>query len=147
MRWVGVATVAAAALVALYLALGGASYAPAKSADPCETRDWRDPGGIQEVAEQIVLSGLDGTACELGATREEVVLAFGSRAKLDAFAREHGLTTDELGQLVRAGLDRAIDDAEEADALNPTVASLIRGLVDRIPLEQVIDLLEALPGL
>jgi hypothetical protein len=147
MRFVGLATVAAAALVALYLALGGASYAPAKSADPCATRDWREPDGIQEVAEQIVLSALDGAACDLGVTREEVVLAFGSRAKLDAFAREHGVTTDELEQSVRSGLDRAIDDAEEADALNPTVASLIRGVVDRIPIEQVIDFLDQLPGL
>ena len=147
MRFIGLATLAAAALVALYLALGGASYAPAKSADPCATRDWREPDGFQEVAEQIVLSALDGVACELGATREEVVLAFGSRAKLDAFAREHDVTTEELEQLVRAGLERAIDDAEEADALNPTVASLIRGVVERVPIEQVIDFLDQLPGL
>jgi hypothetical protein len=147
MRFVGLAILAAAALVALYLALGGASYAPAKSADPCATRDWREPGGIQEVAEQIVLSGLDGAACELGVPREEVVLAFGSRAKLDAFAREHDLSADEFEQLVKNGLDRAIDDAEEADALNPTVASLIRGVVDRIPIEQVIDFVDQLPGL
>ena len=94
-----------------------------------------------------MLSALDGAACELGATREEVVLAFGSRAKLDAFAREHDVTTEELEQLVRAGLERAIDDAEEADALNPTVASLIRGVVERVPIEQVIDFLDQLPGL
>jgi hypothetical protein len=147
MRFVGLATLAAAALVALYLALGGTSYAPAKSADPCASRDWREPDGLQEVGEQIVLSALDGAACELGATREEVVLAFGSRAKLDSFAREHDITTDELEQLFRAGLERAIDDAEEADALNPTVASLIRGVVERAPIEQVVDLLDQLPGL
>jgi hypothetical protein len=56
MRAVAAAAAVSLALVAAYLALGGASYAPAKVADPCASRDWRDPGGLSEVAEQIVLS-------------------------------------------------------------------------------------------
>ena len=75
MRSIAWATVAAVALVVAYLALGGASYAPAKVADPCATRDWREPQGVEEVAEQIALSGLDGAACELDVSREEMVLA------------------------------------------------------------------------
>jgi hypothetical protein len=147
LRAIALAVVASAALVGTYLALGGASYAPAKVADPCAARDWRDPGGFQEVVEQIVLSSLDGAACELGVSREEVVLAFESRRTRERFAREHGIDDSELERLVRAGLVRAVDDAEQADALNGTTADLLRGVVSRIPVEDLLNLPGVLPGL
>jgi hypothetical protein len=146
MRAIGLATVTAVALVLAYLALGGASYAPAKTADPCAARDWREPRGLQAVAEQIVLSGLDGAACELGVSREDVVLAFGSRASLNRFERENDVTPAELERLVRKGIDRAVDDAVEAGALDPTVARVIRDIAGRIPISRVIDLLDTLLG-
>ena len=147
MRAIASAAAVAAALVVAYLALGGASYAPAKVADPCASRDWREPEGFEEVAEQIVLSGLDGAACELGVSREEVVLAFASRESLDRFAREHEISDEELERLVRAGLDRAIEDAERADALDPALASLLRAVSERIPVDRLLDLLDELPRL
>jgi hypothetical protein len=147
MRAIALATAAAAALVITYLALGGASYAPAKVADPCAPRDWREPEGVQEVGQLIVLSGLDGAACELGVSREDVVLAFENRDTLERFTREHGLTDEEFEELVRSNLLRGIDEAEEIDALNPTIADLLRGIVRRIPVSDVLDLLDQLPGL
>jgi hypothetical protein len=147
MRMIRFAVAASAALVAAYLALGGASYAPAKVADPCAQRDWRDPSGFQEVAEQIILSSVDGAACELGVSREEVVLAFANRDSLQRFAREQGVGTDELEVLARSGLARAIADAERAGALDPSRADQIRGLVRRIPIAELLDLIELLPGL
>jgi hypothetical protein len=147
MRALALATAAAAALVILYLALGGASYAPAKVADPCAARDWRDPQGFEEVAEQIVLSALDGAACELHVSREEMVLALANQDSRERFAREHGISNERLEQLVRLGLLRAIDDAEQADAIGSTVAGLLRSVVMRIPVEELLDLLEQLPRL
>jgi hypothetical protein len=146
MRALLVAALASTALVVTYLALGGTSYEPAEVADPCAARDWREPDGFQEVAEQIVLSAVDGAACELGTSREEVVLAFGSRDSLEQFARDHDLSDEELERLVRSGIERAIDDAVDADALNPTFASLLRGVTERIPLEQLLDLLDRIVG-
>jgi hypothetical protein len=147
MRAIGWSVAAALALVVAYLALGGASYAPAKVADPCATRDWRDPRGLSEVGEQIVLSGLDGAACELGVSREEMVLALANKDSRERFAREHGISDERLEQLVRDGLLRAIDDAVEADALNPTIADILRGLVRTIPVDELVDLLDQIPGL
>jgi hypothetical protein len=147
MRAMAYSTAAVLVLVGLYLALGGASYAPAKVADPCTPRDWRDPHGFQEVAQQIVLSALDGAACDLHVSREEMVLAFASRDSRERFAREHGLSNARLEQLVRRGLMRSIDDAEQADALNSTVAGLLRGVVARVPIDQLLDLLDQLPRL
>jgi hypothetical protein len=146
MRAIFLAAAVSVALVGSYLALGGASYAPAKVADPCAAREWRDPGGFQEVAEQIVLSALDGAACELGVSREEVVLAFESRESLERFAREQGIGNDELEELIRSGLIRAVDDAEEAEALGSRTADLLRGAARRIPASELLDLLDFLSG-
>jgi hypothetical protein len=147
MRAIAWAAAASLALVIVYLALGGASYAPARVADPCAHRDWRDPKGVQEVAEQIVLSGLDGAACKLGVSREEMVLAFGSRDALESFAQKHHVSTQKVDELVRTGLMRSIDDAEQAGALNPTVGDLLRGFVRRFPVTALVELLQQLPGL
>jgi hypothetical protein len=147
MRPVAVAAVAAGALIAVYVALGGASYAPAKVADPCAPRDWRDPGGFEQVAEQIVLSALDDAACELGVSREETVLAFASRDSLRRFAREQGISNGELEELVRAALVRAIDDAEQADAIGSTTAGVLRAIARRLPVDELLDLLDRLPGI
>ena len=75
------------------------------------------------------------------------MLAFESGATLEAFGREHDVSEEDLEQLVRAGLDRAITDAEEADALSPRIAGLIRTVVDNIPPGLLIDLLDRAPGL
>ena len=89
MRVIALATAAAVTLVVVYLAFGGASYSPAKVADPCVPRAWRNPHGIGEVAEQVVLSAIDGAACKLGVSREAIVLAFANRASLQRFSRQH----------------------------------------------------------
>ena len=142
MRAVALSTLAGAVLVAAYLALGGASYAPAKVADPCAPRDWTEPQGLEAVGNQIVLSALDGAACELGVSREDVVLAFESRSSLRRFADQHDVSTGEVERLVKAGLGRALDDAVAADALSPRLARTIRAVFSRLPIETVIRLLD-----
>ena len=61
------------------------------------------PSGIQEVAEQIVLTALDGVACELGVTREEIVLALASG---ESARSSHG-TTGSRRSGSRSWLERA----------------------------------------
>jgi hypothetical protein len=146
MRAIAGAVAVSAALVAAYLALGGASYAPAKVADPCAAREWRDPEGVAEAAEQIVLSALDGAACELGVSREEMVLAFENRDSLERFAREQGIGEDEVEEVARSGLLRAVADAESAGALDRRTADQLRSLARRVPIDEVLDLFEFLSG-
>jgi hypothetical protein len=147
MRALAIAAAVSASLVGVYLALGGASYEPAKAANPCVPRDWRNPGGFQEVAEQIVLSALDGTACKLHVSREDLVLALANSGSLDRFAREHGITNREAEELVRSGLLRAVDDAQRAGAVGDTTAGLLRVLARNVPVDELLDLLQRLPGL
>ena len=92
-----------AAVVVPYLALGGASFEPTPVADPCASREWRDPGDVQEALEQIALSALDGAACELGVSREELVLAVRNEEALDAFADEQGISREDAELAVGCG--------------------------------------------
>ena len=133
-----------AAVVLPYLALGGASFEPTPVADPCQVRDWRDPGDVDEVLEQIALSALDGAACVLGVSREDLVLAVRSEESLDAFAEEHGISRDDAEQAVRDGLLRAVADAEGAGAIGGIVAALARRTVESVPPWLVIETLESL---
>ena len=144
-RWVITAAAALGlALPGAYIALGGGSYDSSPVADPCQTRAWRNPSGVQRVAEQIVLSTLDGVACEVGSTREELVMALPSAESRAAFGRSHGLDTDGLDRVTRRGLDRAISDAEHAGALAGWQAVLLRQAAQRIPLDTLLDAVNVL---
>ena len=133
-----------AAVIVPYLALGGAAYEPTPAADPCATRDWRDPGGVSEALEQIALSALDGAACELGVSREDLVLAVRSEEALDRFADQQGISRADAEQAVQDGMLRAVDDAEEAGAIGETVASFARRIVETVPPWLVLETLESL---
>jgi hypothetical protein len=138
---------AVAAVLVPYLALGGGSYEPTPVADPCAAREWRDPGGLEAVLEQIALSALDGAACELGVAREDLVLALRDDESLDAFAEEHGVSRADAERAVEDGLDRAIEDAEEAGGLSGFVAEVVARAVEAVPPLELLEALEELGGL
>lgn len=129
-----------AALVLAYLAAGGSSYVPAKVRNPCKHRPWRSPQGIQQIAEQLSLSALDGAACELGVTRERLAQALASPRSLERFTRRYRIGDARLAKAIRAGLLRAVDDAEEANALSPFIGEPLREALRRLPLKQAIEL-------
>ena len=139
---VGIAAVASLVLVGVYLAAGGASYAPAKTQDPCKHRQWRNPQGLEQIAEQFTLSALDGAACQLGVSREELAQALASDEAREKFTQRYEISEAELAKAIRAGLLRAVNDAEKAGALSPLVAGPIRETVRSIPLDQAIELLQ-----
>ncbi|HSS34002.1 MAG TPA: hypothetical protein VLL27_12050 [Solirubrobacterales bacterium] len=136
------AIVASLALVGVYLAAGGASYAPEKSQNPCKHRPWTDPEGLQEIAQQFSLSALDGAACELGVSREALAQALTTEEARKRFAKRYGIGDAKLAEAIRAGLVRAVDDAEDAGALSSLIAGPLRGFVEEIPLDQAIELIK-----
>jgi hypothetical protein len=129
-------------LVVAYLAAGGGDYEPSPVADPCAAREWRDPEGIEESAEQFALSALDGAACELGVSRETLAVALASAESRAEFASEYGIDETELEAAVRAGIRRGIDDAEAAGALSPAVAAGLRAGADRVPVDEALAVIE-----
>lgn len=138
------ALAAVAAVVVPYAALGGASYAPTPVAEPCASREWRAPGDLTAALEQVVLSALDGAACTLDVSREELVLALRSDESLNAFADERGLSRADAEEAVRDGLARAIDDAEAAGVLPGFTASIVRRLTGNLPPQLLLELVERL---
>jgi hypothetical protein len=135
------ALVVSVVLVGVYLAAGGSSYEPAKSQDPCKHRPWRNPEGLQQIAEQFTLSALDGAACKLGVSREDLARALASSSARERFADRYRLSEAEIARAVRAGLLRAVDDAQWAGALSPALAGPLRETLKSIPLEEAIELI------
>jgi hypothetical protein len=135
-----------AAVLVPYLALGGGRYEPTPVADPCETRERPDADGLAETLERIALAAVDGVACELGVSREDLVLALRSEDTLSEFSEEQGLDRDELEQAITDGLVRAVDDAEEAGSLPGFVAPLVRRAAESVPPWLILETLESLGG-
>jgi hypothetical protein len=134
------AIVAALVLVGAYQAAGGSSYAPEKTQDPCKPRPWRNPQGLEEIAQQFSLSALDGAACQLGVSREALARALATPEARERFSEKYGIDDARLAQAIRAGLVRAVDDSEKAGALSPLLAGPLRSMVEKIPLDQAIEL-------
>ncbi len=133
--------VASLVLVGAYLAAGGSSYEPKQVQNPCEPREWRDPQGLQEIAQQFTLSALNGAACQLGVSRETLARALATPEARERFTERYGIDDEKLAKAIRAGLLRAVDDAEEAGALSPILAVPLRETVKRIPLDEAIELI------
>jgi hypothetical protein len=139
---VGAAIVSVLVLVGAYLAAGGSSYTPQKSQDPCEQRPWTNPESLSEIANQFSISALDGAACQLGVTRETLARALATPEARERFSERYGIDDAKLARAVRAGLLRAIEDAEEAGALSPFFAGPLRATVEEIPLDRAIELID-----
>jgi hypothetical protein len=137
------ALVLSLALVGVYLAAGGASYEPVQVQNPCEPRpESETSGGLEGLAEEFTLSALDGAACRLGVSRERLARALASKAARERFTRRFHINDEKLTKAIRAGLVRAVDDAEERGKIPSIVAGPMRGVVEHVPLEQGIELVQ-----
>ena len=136
-----VAVALGAALVGAYVALGGTSYEPTPVADPCEPRPERPTDGSGERVELVLLAAADETACALGVSREDLVLALRSVDDLDALAREEGRSRDELEEALRNGLERAVDEAEADGLIGDRTAGTLGFAAARLPLGLLLSAL------
>jgi hypothetical protein len=136
-----VAALLGAGLVGAYAALGGTSYEPSPVADPCIPRPHRQAEGTEERVELVLLAAADETACTLGVTREELVLALRSVDELEELARNEGRSRDELEEALRRGLVRAVDEAEDEGLIGDTSAGALRFAAERLPLSILLSVL------
>ncbi|MDQ2622724.1 MAG: hypothetical protein M3Y45_06765 [Actinomycetota bacterium] len=146
-RGLGVKVLIGSILAALilcggYVALGGLDYKPSGGTDPCDPRPWGDPQGIEETAERFTLSAIDGAACELGVSREELTRALAGESSRKEFARQHDLSDAQIEDALRSGLLRAVDDAENAGAIQSLVATGLRFTIRTLPMSAMISLIE-----
>jgi len=140
---IGAALVLSLALVGIYAAAGGASYEPVQVRNPCDPRPPTETsGGLEGLAERFTLSALDGAACRLGVSRERLARALATKENRERFAERFHIDDEKLTKAIRAGLLRAVDDAEEDGELSPILAGPARTLVEHVPLEQGIELVQ-----
>ena len=138
----------AVALVALvivpYVALGGGSFESTPVADPCGPRSYPEADGLGETIERIALTAVDGVACKLGVSREDLVLALRSEDAFDAFARKNGIERSEAEDAIHDGLVEAVDKAERDGTLPGLVAPLVRKAAENVPPWLLLETLERL---
>ena len=131
--WVLVALLlSGAALVGVELGKGALDEPAPKIANPCQPREGRT-GGIDATIQRIVLDGLDGAACRLHTSREELVLSLGGGVGVTRRWDEH---TIEVA--LRAGLLRSVDEAVQRGDVPSFLAPALRQLVESAPLDQLV---------
>jgi hypothetical protein len=121
--------VAAVALVAAELVVH-ATQSTVTVANPCQPRAPFPGSGVDATVQRVVLDGLDGAACRLRTTREELVLSLRGSSRWNK-------RTIEVA--VRAGLLRAVDEAGTRGDIPALFLPVVRGLVERLPLDKLIE--------
>jgi hypothetical protein len=131
--WILVALLlSGAALVGVELGKGALDEPAPKIANPCQPREGRT-GGIDATIQRIVLDGLDGAACRLHTSREELVLSLGGGVGVTRRWDQH---TIEVA--LRAGLLRSVDEAVQRGDVPSFLAPALRQLVESAPLDQLV---------
>ncbi len=134
MKVVAALFAAAAVLIAVELGMGARSFGETRSVNPCTAESPDLGGGLDAALQRIVLDGLNGAACELHTTREELVLSLrpsgGHRPRWDS---------ETIQRAVRAGLVRAIDKAEGRGDVPGFLAPVLRETARDAPLAFLIN--------
>jgi hypothetical protein len=133
-----------ACVVVPYVALGGGSFEPTPVADPCQPRALAEAEGLGETIERMALQAVDGVACRLGVSREELVLALRSEDAFDSFTRNHGIERSEAEDAIHDGLLSAVDEAEQDGTLPGFVAPFVRKAAEELSPWLILEALERL---
>jgi hypothetical protein len=140
MAWLLTAAAIALGLVGVFALAGGTDYKPEASPDPCAPYHWpQGVSGATAITEQVGLSALGGAACNLGVSREELTLAFADEGRLNAFEKKYGFSKDRVNEAARAGLNRAVDEGEQAGAFNSVEAFLLHAAIGLAPIDKLIS--------
>jgi hypothetical protein len=123
----------AAILVVVELAKGATGPVSPAIARPCEPRPPFTGGGLTGVVQRVVLEGLDGAACKLGTTREELVLALSPSTTSRRWDRK----TIEVA--IRAGLNEAIDAERRQGNIPAFLVPTLHRLVEETPFDKLIQ--------
>jgi hypothetical protein len=130
---------AGATLIAVELALGARDYGRVELTPACSASTPRLEGaGLDRTIQRIILGALSRAACELGTTREELVLSLSPRT-----GGRYGSWSDaQLEEALRVGLVRAVDDARARDEIGSVEARVLRELAQRAPVQLILEAAE-----
>ena len=114
------------------MGLGGGGQEPSRTPDPCAARAPSAGGDPVATLERLALNALAGSACELGVSRERLLLSLAGQGRLD-------VEDERRTEAFRTGLRRAIDEEERAGRLDPAQAFLLRQGVEALPIDAVLE--------
>lgn len=119
-------TAAAVALIAVELGMGAIDAGKTNLADPCTAKPHLSESGffgsIDAAVQRIALSGLNGAACSLHTSREELVLSFAPSVRTEKVRWSQAT----IRKALRAGIDKAVHDTAGTGVLADTLALVLR---------------------
>ncbi len=139
---IAAAVILSAGLLGVQLASGGSSFVPQRAADPCRDRGGTVSNDLESLGEAVVLTGVDEAACNLGVSRERLLLALPSKQDRADLAHKAGTDESGLSQTIKDGLRTGVGRLDRAGRLPSQKAllalvadqlGLSKGLVDLIP--------------
>jgi hypothetical protein len=124
-RRLAVLLAAGVALVVVELSLGAIHFGKPRAADPCTSKPAFSGGGLDGEIQRFALSGLNGAACKLHTTREELVLSFVPAAGTKR-VRWNRQTIDDA---LRSGFDQAFRDTEHRGVAGFVIGHILEVVV------------------
>jgi hypothetical protein len=124
----------AVTLLVVELALGAIHFGRPKLADPCTSKPAFEGGGIDGEVQRFALSGLNGAACRLHTSREELVLSFVPAAGTKR-VRWDRKTIDAA---LKSGFQQAFDDTKQRGVAGFIIGNILE-VVLGAPLDYFLD--------
>jgi hypothetical protein len=125
---------AAAALLVVELSLGAIGFGKPHLADPCTSKPAFAGGGIDGAVQRFALSGLNGAACRLHTTREELVLSFVPAAG----TKRVRWNRETIDRALQAGFDEAFEDTERRGVAGYVIGHILEAVIGA-PLDFFLD--------
>jgi hypothetical protein len=117
---------AAVTLIAVELGMGAIDAGEPHLADPCTAKPKLEEGGffgsIDAAVQRVALSGLNGAACSLHTTREELVLSFSPSVG----TKKVRWTRATIRKALRGGIDKAVHDTAGSGPIADALAFVLR---------------------
>lgn len=111
--------------------------------DPCEPFLWPGSTNRGEMLAAVALVGVVDAACQLGVPTFDMFAALASQADLDRLIASSGASQEELEAALQSGLEKGLDQAQEADAVSTIEALLLRAVLSQVG---ILDLLQNFIG-
>ncbi|HEX6786165.1 MAG TPA: MFS transporter, partial [Acidimicrobiales bacterium] len=132
----GLVAASAIAFVALEWRGGAQDFGRYEAADPCTAGPDTYPGtGLDNTVQRIALGGLNGAACDLGTSREELILSLDPKSGIGDITWDR----DTAAKAIQSGTSRAIDDAVDRGTLPSWAGRVLRFVVERAPIQWLLD--------
>jgi len=107
------------------IAAGAIDFGETRIADACTTEADFEGGGIDGAIQRFALSAISGAACELGTSREELVLSFVPSAN----ASDVRWDEETINRALRAGVEQAAEDTAGDGLAGAFLAGLLKEIL------------------